>query len=235
MIRLTAATAALCLMAAAPALSQQVTGGSLSLSHSAFVDETRVAKTALAGSVELGFSRSFSVQADLGFTDLNAVSETATTFTLHGVYHLSDTTSAGLFLGVDSVAGESEEFVGLEFGHQVGRSGFEAYVARAEEDGISGTMIGLSTRYEMGNSGGIGVSLDRAAVEGIRATRYSLNGDLTVADGMKLFGEVGALHGSVGGASDSEGYVKLGAKFTFGAKRGTTFGQRSILNVIPGL
>ncbi len=235
MFRSLAAAAALFALSAPATLAQQVTGGSLTLSHSAFTDDGDFAKTSLGGSVELGFSREFGLQADVGLNRLNAADETATNLVLHGIYHLSEDTSAGLFLGLDHIDGESQSFVGLEFGHQSGRTGFEGYLGRAEDSGVSGTMLGLSTRYAVTEGAGIGLSVDRGEVEDVRLTRYSLNGDIAVAPNMTIFGEVGTLHGSVPGASDSEGYVKLGGKITFGAKRGTTFGQRSLLNVLPGL
>lgn len=235
MNRTFALAAALCAASASTTVAQQVTGGSLSLSHSAFTDDTSVAKTSLNGAVELGFSREFGVQADLGLNKLNSAGETATNAVLHGIYHLSQNTSAGLFLGLDRVDGDSQSFLGLEFGHNAGRTGFEGYLGRGEDGGESGTLFGMSVRYEMTDAAGIGLSFDRADVSIADATRYSLNGDFAVTQNLKLFGEIGALHGSIGNMSDTEGYVKIGGKFTFGAKRGATFGQRSILNIVPGL
>lgn len=234
-VRVCAAVAAAFVVAAPGAMAQQVTGGSITLSHSAFTEDSDVSKTSLTGSVEVGFSRDFSVQFDLGGSRLNFADETVTTGVLHGIYHLNANTSAGVFVGLDRAAGESLNFVGFEFGHMAGRTGFEAYVGRGEEQGVSGTLIGLSTRYAATEQLGVGVSLDQMDVGPLNATRYSLNGDYAVTSNVKVFGEIGAARAEVLGLSDSEGYVKIGGKFTFGAKRGTTFGQRSVLNILPGL
>ncbi len=231
----TAMAVAIVLLAAPAALAQQVTGGSLMLSHSAFVDSSDLSKTSLQGSVELGFSRQLGLQADLGLSRLNLADENATNAVLHGIYHLSETTSVGLFLGMDRLAGSSETFVGLEMGTAAGATGFEGYIGAAESNGVSGTIIGLSTRYGINEQVGVGLSLDHLSVDVLDATRYSLNADYAVTDNIVLFGEVGALRGEVMGLTGSEGYVKLGGEVKFGAKRGTTFGQRSILNILPGL
>lgn len=229
-----ALAAAFAVFLAPAAIAQQVTGGSLTLSHSAFTDNSDVAKTSLLGSVELGFSRDFGLQADLGLARLNGANENATLVTLHGVYHLSETTSAGLFLGIDRIGGESQTFIGLEMGTASGPTGFEAYIGAADGGDETGTMIGLSTRYGISDQFGVGLSLDHLSVDTLDATRYSLNADFSATENVTLFGEVGALRGEIEGASGTEPYVKLGGKITFGAKRGTTFGQRSLLNVLPG-
>jgi hypothetical protein len=230
----TAMAAALVLFCAPVAQAQQVTGGSLTLSHSAFTDDTDLSKTSLLGSVELGFNRNYGLQADLGMGRLNNASETVTNAVLHGIYHLSDTTSVGLFLGLDRLDGETQSFVGLEMGTAAGPTGFEAYIGYADDDTDSGTMIGLSTRYGVSEQFGLGVSLDHLSLSAVDATRYSVNADYAVTPNVTLFGEVGALNGQTAGGSGTEGYVKLGGKVTFGAKRGTTFDQRSLLSVIPG-
>lgn len=231
-----ALAAAVVLLCAPAAMAQQVTGGSLTLSHSAFTEDTDVSKTTLHGSVELGLSRDFALQFDLGANRLNDARETTTNVVVHGIYHLNQNTSAGLFAGMDRGAGESLNFIGFEFGHLAGKTGFEAYAARGEEQGVSGTILGLSTRYAATEQLGVGVSLDQFDVGVGNATRYSVNGDYDIVSNVKVFGEIGVLRGSVplAGVSGSESYVKVGGKVTFGAKRGTTFGQRSLLNMLPG-
>ncbi|MFN3971707.1 MAG: hypothetical protein ACK4L4_10060 [Gemmobacter sp.] len=228
--------AAALLVSAPAAMAQQVTGGSLSLSHSFLTDESSISKTTLLGAVEVGLNRDFSLQFDLGLNRLNEVKENTTNFVLHGIYHLNENTSAGLFAGTDRADGESVNFIGFEFGHVAGQTGFEAYAARGEEQGISGTILGLSTRYAATPQFGIGVSVDQLDIGVANARRYSVNGDYDVVPNFKVFGELGVVRGSVPLAelSGSEGYVKLGGKITFGAKRGTTFGQRSLTNLLPG-
>ncbi len=213
-----------------------VTGGDVSVGHSVFIDDTDIARSSLEGSVELGFGRSFGVQIDAGLHRFNFVGENSTTLTVHGIYRLGDATSAGLFIGADEIDNESLTFIGAEVGHEFGRAGVEGYFSLANESGSAGDTIGISGSYQATDTIEVGASLDRVGLGGSDdITRFGLRGDLAVGEQTGLYAEVGSLSADVGGASDSEAFVGIGATFSFGANKGATFERRGLSRVLPGL
>lgn len=228
---------ALCFVFVCSATQAEVTGGQLKLSHSAFTNDTSVAKGNLSGAVELSFGSQFGAQLDFGVNALNASGETATNFAVHASYKLSDTTALGAFYGLDSVSGESQNFYGIELAQNFKTGGIQGYLARGEDAGFSGTVIGLSGGAIIGSRFGIGASLDHGSFDGgVSLTRFGLRGSYRQGERSKFFVEVGSLTGDISGfGSDSEPYAKIGATFNFGSNSGLTFGDRSLFNLLPGL
>lgn len=226
----------ICGAALSPAQAE-VLGGRLSLAHSAFVDDTSMAKSAAVGSIELPMGERFSMQSDLGLAGLHALDDKAVNITTHAILHFGADSAAGLFYGVDMMNGGSDDFLGLEYGRNLGAAQVEAYVAGIDSAEGSATLLGLAG--EMPLSGGpfsLGAALDHASVGGGRsATRFGLTGGYAVGESTRLVAEIGTLGGGIGVDDTSGGYVKLGVDFTFGRNAGTTFGQRSVFNSIPGL
>ena len=220
------------LFAAAPTFAQELRGGSLTFGHSAFVRDTSVSKTSLDGQVEVGFGRSIGLQLDLGISHLNSIGEGSTNATLHGIYHVSDQTSLGLFVGADRLSGQSLDFVGFEVGQEAAKFDIETYIAYGEDSGIDGTIAGFSGRYSVSDSFGIGGSVERGDIGGVGLTRFGLKGDYAATPNIALVAEVGAFDAP---GTSTEAFVGLGGKFTFGNERGTTFGKRGVVNLIPGL
>ncbi len=231
---ITVVACAFCLPTLAAAFD--VTGGDVSIGHSVFVDDTDVARSSLEGSVELGFGRSFGLQVDAGINHFNFVGENTTTVTVHGIYRLGDSTSAGLFIGADEVENESLSFIGAEVGHEFGRAGIEGYFAVSDEADSLGDAIGVSGKFQATDTIEVGASLDRLDLGGgDDLTRFGLRGDLAVGEQTGLFAEVGSLNLDSGGASDSEAFVGVGATFSFGANQGATFDRRGLSRLLPGL
>lgn len=217
-----------------PVFAQEVTGGSLALSRSGFLGDTRIAKTAIDGQIELGFGRSFSLQGDLGFSNLDAADQTGVTATVHAIYHVTDQTSLGLFYGADRIGGNTVDFTGFEVGQETAAFDLEAYVAYGEESGVSGNVAGASGRYAVNDSLGVGASIQHGDLDGLGITRIGLQGDVAVAPRFSVSAEIGSVSGSAVGTSNSETFIGLGGRITFGADRGATFGKRGLLNLIPG-
>ena len=113
-----------------PAFAFDVTRGEVSVGHSLFTDNSNVAQSRLEGSVELGFSQSFGVQVDARLQSFNLASETSTAFALHGLFHLSQSTSAGIFLGTENFASDNNTFYGAEVGTELSRGDVEGYIWR---------------------------------------------------------------------------------------------------------
>ena len=217
----------------------EVTGGSVDLSYSAFLDETDIDKTSFEGSLEMAFDRNWAAQVDVGYDSFGFTGVDATSVGLHGIYHLNEETSFGAFYtheraelyGLDDEA----DILGLEFGHESGRFEFEGYLGRGEAAGFDGTMFGLSGRYALSDRVGVTGAIDRIEVEGVDLQSLSLKVDGEVSDSLNLYVELGSGKADLLGASESEPFVGVGGKVTFGAKRGATFERRSIADLLPGL
>lgn len=223
------------LLFTAPAAAFEVTGGEVQLAYSAFWENTDASKAVLEGAVEFGFNRNFGVQLDLGFHNLNLAEETGTNGVLHAIFHLSDRTSVGAFYGMDRLLGESIDFYGLELGQEGRNFDFEAYVGLGEEAGGSGTVVGLSGRYNVNEAFSFGLALHRVDIEDSDATRIGITSEYAMTPGFALAAEFGTVDATLFGTSDSEAYFEVGATWRFGAERGATFGKRGLLELLPGL
>lgn len=227
----------LSLVVGCSAAQAEVTGGQIELSHSAFTDETSVAKTNLNGSVELEFGPKFGLQLDFGVNALNAVNDTATNVAAHAIYKVSDSTALGAFYGIDSLSGENQDFYGVEAAHNFGTGGVQGYLGRGEDSGFGGTVAGVSGGTMIGSGFGLSASVDHGSFDGgVSLTRFGVRGSYGQGERAKVFVELGSLNGDINGlGSASEPYAKIGATVNFGRNSGLTFGDRSIFNLLPGL
>jgi hypothetical protein len=232
-------TAALAALFASPVAAFEMTGGTVSLSYSQLTEDSSLDRTDLGGSVEFGFSRNISAQVDLGFTDFGASGLSLTSFALHGIWHASEASSVGLFLGRDDAdldgADASQDYIGVEVGYGSGAFGAEAHFAYADADGGSGTAAGLALDYAVSPTIGIGGTIDRLNVEGADLTTFALRGSYAFTPQTQVYAEVGNTSADAGGVSEDSAFIGLGAEFSFGAARGATFDRRSLLGSIPGL
>lgn len=165
--------AALGLAASAGAVhALEISGGSLDLSYSAFMDATDVDVSSVSGSVELAFTQSASVQLDLGHDSLGPIDLDNVYLGIHGILHLDQTTSVGAFYTRDRFslggANDSVNLYGIEAGHDAGAMQFEGYLGRGELAGLDGTMVGVSARYAMPSTIGVTGYIDYGDVEGGR-------------------------------------------------------------------
>lgn len=219
------------------AMAFEVTGGEAELSYSFLTEDSDLHRTDLGGSVEFGFTPQIGAQLDLGFADFGATGLKTTTVAVHGIYHASEVTSVGLFLGRDraKVGGSSDgqTFLGVEVGYEGPAFGLEAYYAAV--DGGDGSVAGVSGTHDFNEVFSVGVAIDRLDVGDADLTALTLRGDYAVTPTAGLFAEVGNASVGLGATDEDSAFVGLGAKITFGAERGATFGRRSLLGNIPGL
>lgn len=215
------------------ALAGNVTGGSVGFDYSAFTEDSAgtLEKSTLSSSLEYGFDRTFAIQGDLSLTHFGLSEYDAGNLTLHGIYHFNESTSLGAFIGRDTIENEGLTFYGLEAGHEVGQISGETYIAYAEDSGVDGTLFGLAGMYDVNDAFGLGVSYDRLDVEDLDADRITLEAEYRL-QGFVISAEFG--QAEIGGLG-SENFFGIGARMTFGAKRGSTFGQRGLIDVLPGL
>lgn len=217
----------------------EFTGGNVELSYSTLTKESDLDRVDLGGSVELSFTRDIAMQADLAFAEFGASGLSLTSFGLHGIYHASESTSVGVFLGQDrgKIAGASstDSFVGVEVGYEAQGFGLEAYYAKADTDLSDGSVAGVSGTYALGDAFTVGLALDRLDADDVSLTALTVRGDYALTPATQLFAEIGnaSIDGAAAGNVDSA-FVGLGAKVNFGAARGATFERRSLLGTIPG-
>ncbi|MBN2631350.1 MAG: hypothetical protein JXR75_12530 [Rhodobacteraceae bacterium] len=211
-----------------------MTGGSLSLGYSTLTDSDLDAlnKVTLGGSLEMGFSKQFSVQGDLGLSKFGYSDIDNLNFGLHAIFHVSDTTSLGAFAGRDDFDGGDLDYFGIELGHQSGPIGLETYISEADADGETGAVFGLAGNYAFSDTASLGLAYDKINVDGYGASTIALNGEFIATPGLGLTGEVGSA--DIEGLG-SEVFMGIGVKVNFGAKRGATFTQRSVVDLLPGL
>lgn len=209
--------------------------GDITLGYSAFTQDTSVNRLAAEGAFEFGVSDRGSVQLDLGLYGFGASNFDGTNLVLHGIYDVNAQGSAGLFLGLEEVDGDSIDFYGLEYGQSFGTGGVEAYVARGEDAGVTGTLIGVEGEFAVSDSFGLGLKLDNADFDGaLDVTRLGVKGIYALGQGSSVYAEIGSLRADAFGLSGSEGFVGVGLSIGLGGDE-ATFGRRGLLNLIPGL
>lgn len=209
--------------------------GDITLSYSAFWDDTDFNTLSGSGAFEFGIGDRASVQLDAGLYGYGFAGVEGTNLVLHGIFDVMPEASAGLFLGMDRTEGETVDFYGLEYGQSFGAGGFEVYAARGEEAGIEGTVVGLEGNFAVNDAFGVGIKVDNADFDGTDdVTRIGVKGSYALGKGTSVFGEVGSVRADVFGASVSEPFVGVGLTFNIGNDE-ATFGRRGLLNLLPGL
>ncbi|MFA3915834.1 porin [Ruegeria hyattellae] len=231
-----ALASSLCVGAASAA---EITGGYFDLGYSSFTDSDDGSKFYGAGSGELGFTRNFSVQADLGVYRFREVSETAYNGTLHAIYHTNDNLSLGGYYNRDEIDGgiDSNSF-GIEAGYETGILGLEGYVSRidfVDSDFDDGNLLGFKVEGSPSSQFTLSASVDYLnGPDDLELTRFGVSADYEVGEGAHVYGELGRARVDIGSGSESETFIGAGLRLNFGAKRGTTFGRRGLLDKLPG-
>lgn len=217
-------------LAATPAVAFEVTGGEVGLEYNHYSDAD-ASVTKLNGSVEFGFDRNFGMQIDAEAVnvDEDEGSASANRFGVHGIYHLSGNSSLGLFYGQE----EDADFYGIEYGVGTAQSGFEIYLGQATEADEDALLFGFSGEYALGN--GFSLELDYAsATDEVTLYNLSLGGKYRFQPNFAGYVEFGSLGVAVENAygnlvTADTNYVGVGLEYTFGAKRGATFNNRSVI------
>jgi hypothetical protein len=134
----------------------EMTGATLGLSWGQLTEDSDLNRLDLGGAIELGFGGDIGMQADLGFADFGASDLRLTSFALHGVWHASDASALGLFVGRDdadlSGGDVSQTFVGIEVGYR--GDAFEAEAHFAVANGGDGSGAGARLGADAGAGAG---------------------------------------------------------------------------------
>ena len=210
------------------AAAQGFSGAELSVETFAFSGDGDLGYTSYSAGAEYAITRDFGLSADLSFYGFSALDSDGQNLTLHGIYNLSDTTSLGVFVGQDSFDTSDATIYGIEGGTEFMGGTVEGYLAQVDGDD-SATLLALSGDYAITQSiaatGGVGiVDMDDTL------TRAHLGAEYQMQGGPAFHAELGQI-----GLSDTdETYLSIGATVAIGATRGTTFGRRSLLEILPG-
>lgn len=226
--------AALLAVVGSGAMAQGITGGSIGVEVTQPTDFDEFVGTNYFGAIEYGINRQFAVSADVSSYRFDSLDQDATSATLHGVYHLSDTASLGLFYGQDKLEDDSSiNIYGVEGGTEFMGGQVEGYVGMADNE--SDTMIyGVDGNYAFTESISLkgGAAFSDSGDDGSAST-ISVGAEYTITGGPSLYAEVGNVNVERGVIDESETFVGIGARINFGTARGTTFGQRSIFEALP--
>lgn len=230
----TSAVAAVVLMVASPAVAQ-VTGGSLDIEYDFPTDGGDLGGTTYSGAIEYSITRDFAVSLDIAGYRLDNLDTDATSLTLHGVYHMDEMTSFGAFVGSDAIEdSDRETLFGLEAGTEFGAAEFESYLGALDGEGETVTLAGVDGKYDFGNGLSAIGSAGLASADDIDITRFAVGAEYEVVGGPQFYAEIGNVSAEADGIDADETFIGLGARVAFGAERGTTFGQRSLFEILPG-
>ena len=228
------AFAAALVVLAAPATAQ-VTGGSLDIEYDFPTGGGDLGGTTYSGAIEYGITRDFSVSLDVGGYRLDNINNDATNLTLHGVYHLDDLTSFGAFVGSDAIEdSDRQSLYGIEAGTEFGTAEVEAYIAAFDGADEDATLFGADGKYSFGNGISAIASYGLATADSADLSRIAIGAEYEIAGGPQFYAEIGTVDADGFGVSADETFIGLGARVAFGAERGTTFGQRSLFEILPG-
>lgn len=233
---------ALCgaLLATLPATAQQFAGGQVDLDYNSFRDSDISSLTA-RGSGELAFSRNLSLQGDvaLSSSDNSGISNDATGFTLHGVYHVSPVSSVGTFFTIESSDGGADySSLGVEVGGNFGTVGTELWfaVAEAGDSDVNGRYGGIDVRVPMGSAAFVSKFQYFNFEDQIEVARLGLGAEYTFDSVLSVTamveGNAYKVTDSTGTFSitDDDSSIRLGATYRFGKRPGTVFGSRSVFD-----
>lgn len=225
--------AALAVSTAGAAGAAEVSGANVGVSYSGLTGSANDAtKLTANGSMEVAFSPAFSVQGDMAYNHFGDTGWDGSMFGLHGIYHPMMGTSLGAFVGRDRVDGSNLNFYGLEAGREMGLMNVQGYIWHTNS-GDDGTAVGLSGDYALNNQFAVGGRLD--VFNGPFSAdfnRVGVTGTYKMTSGYSVYGEVGRVDAE---NADAEGYLGVGVRATFGPGTGTSFAQRGLLDMLPGL
>ncbi|MBI1418030.1 MAG: hypothetical protein GC146_12480 [Limimaricola sp.] len=237
MIRTAIAVAAL-FAATTPLQAQQIAGGEITLGYSSFTGDLSDANASLIQtSAEVDFSRNLGMQVDLSRTHFNEYDFNGTSYVFHGLYHLSETSTAGLFFGNETIDGEDSNFFGLEAGTEYRALAVEGYYAKPTASSVNGyTVYGVFGKVAIDDSFDITARYDSIdSGMDLSASRLSLGAQVKLGGGFALYAETGNASFNTSSGDLGETFYGIGATYRFGTARGATFRNRNVSQLIPGL
>ena len=146
---------------AAPVFAQEFTGGELGFEYNQLIDNDEIDGTNYYAGAEMAFNRDFSVGFNIANLDFSGEDTSAT---LHGIYHMNDTTSLGVF-----VAGGDNDTTsyGIEGGTELFGGDIGGYIGQIQVDDEDALIFGLSSNTPLGASFTVFTDFDIVADEDV--------------------------------------------------------------------
>lgn len=212
-------TAAL-IAVASPVFAQEFTGGELGFEYNQLLDDGEIDGTNYYAGAEVAFSRDFSVGVNAANLDFTGEDTRAT---LHGIYHLNDAVSLGVFVaGGDNDTTSLGVEGGMElFGGDIG--GYIGQISVEDEDAFT---IGLSSNTPIGANFTFFTDFDIVADEQVAVSTNEIGIEYNIANGPDLYAQYGRINLDTTTGDGSTDFFGVGARIEFGAGRGTTFEAR---------
>lgn len=216
-------------VSAAPtfALAQGFTGAELSAGMMAWSDDTDLGASSYSGGLEFGVISGIGVAADISRHNWRGEEGNSTSYTLHGLYALTNDATVGVFVGQDRRDLGNTDVYGIEGATSISGIEIEGYLGRF--DGVlgDGTILGLDGAFAFTDA------ISATASAGIvnaddSMTSLSLGGEYRFGSGPTVFAEIG--RADITG--ESENFVTIGGRIELG--QGTTFGARGLTDILPG-
>ena len=213
-------SAAAMIAAASPLMAQQFTGGELGFEYNQLLDDGDIDGTNYYAGAEMGFTRDVSVGVNIVNLDFSGEDTRAT---LHGIYHLNEMSSVGLFVA----GGDSDtKSYGIEGGMELFGGDIGGYIGQISNDDDEALIVGLSSNTPIGAGFTFFTDFDIVADDAVAVSTNEIGVEYTIAGGPDLFAQVGRIDLDTTAGDGSTDYIGVGARIEFGAARGTTFEGR---------
>ncbi|WP_341213464.1 hypothetical protein [uncultured Limimaricola sp.] len=233
--------AGLGLVVAGGAQAQGLAGGTLAIETSAFVEEGDIGYTTYSGGLQFDVAMGFGMAIDLASYGFSGFGSDGSNVTLHAIYDFGPLlafgdASLGAFLGRDGYEDGDAEIFGVEASGDLYGIQAEGYLARHDGDLGQINLAGISAQYDITPQifamGDLGLADGDGDGELLRA---ALGGGYQIDGGPRLWGELGRIEAEDGAFTGDETYLAIGAEIGFGRNSGTSFGSRSLFDIVPGL
>ena len=223
------------IVASAPAFAQGITGGQLGVEYNAPTDGSDFGGTTYSGGLEYAITRQFSVAVDATAYNPDTLNIDGSNITAHGIYHLSDAASAGVFYGQDSLDNGDARVYGIEGGTELMGGTVEGYIGRVDGDGEDATIIGVDGAYALQQGFSVIGSADLLSFnDDASVSRASIGAQYDMPGGPQFYAHIGTISVEAAGLAADQSFIGVGARVAFGTQRGTTFDGRSSLAPVAG-
>lgn len=213
------------------ATAQGFAGAEVEAEILAFADDTSLGETRYAAGLEFDLPAGFALGANLAYHGFRGLDLDGQNATLHGQYELTGGMKVGGFYAHDSLEDGDVDAYGVEASTTVaGALALDGALGRYDAEGGDGAYLSAAASYPMGRFALTGFA---GAVTGeLDASRLSVGGEMRIGGrGPTLYAEVGKADMD----GEGEAYLSLGARVGLGRNGGTTFGNRGLLEIVPGM
>lgn len=210
----------------------EVTGASVGYDYTALAENgmSGYNKSEVNGSMEYSFGPSVSMQGDMALRVFDGTQVDSQGLTLHTIVRPGGSTALGFFAGKDWVDGRGMEFYGLEGAGQIGAVSYDAAFTHVDGRNADANALALRGAYAMSDRFDLGGRFDGYRASGETLSRYAATAGFALTPGLKMTGELGRFDTA---GRDTETYIGLGVKATFGGSSGTTFAKRGFMDFAP--